>query len=70
VPFIYVSVYTDVCADAGPLFVLRERNRVPHLRGVSFVFFFLKSPTAVHVSQKTTIWQWMSLKNMTKVMGV
>src|SRR3954447_17801216 len=68
VPFIYVSVYTDVRADADPWFVFRERIREPHLHGVSLVFFFLKSPTAVHVSQKTARWQWMSLQNMTKVM--
>jgi hypothetical protein len=70
VPFIYVSVYTDVCADVGPSFLFRERYGVPRLRGVLLVFFFLKSAAAVHVSQKNATWQWMSLKNMTKVMSM
>jgi hypothetical protein len=68
VPFIYVSVYTDVCADVGSSFLFCERYAVPRLGGVLLVFFFLKSAAAVHVSQKNATWQWMSLKNMTKVM--
>jgi hypothetical protein len=31
--------------------------------------FLTNGPTAVHVSQNLVIWQWMSLLNMTKVMG-